>query len=178
MAKKENSEEIYNKARQVISGGVSRNTVFRMPYPNYANSASGCYITDIDGTVRTDFANNMAALIHGHSFPPIIDAVIEQLKKGTAYTLASEIEVAFATHLIERVQSFERIRFMNSGTEAVMAMIKASRAFTGRPKIAKPRVLIMELTILPRSVKWQIRRIGEMKIGPAVLRLLTEHRQA
>lgn len=137
MAKKENSEEIYNKARQVISGGVSRNTVFRMPYPNYANSASGCYITDIDGTVRTDFSNNMAALIHGHSFPPIIDAVIEQLKKGTAYTLASEIEVAFATHLIERVQSFERIRFMNSGTEAVMAMIKASRAFTGRPKIAK-----------------------------------------
>nr|WP_321485260.1 aspartate aminotransferase family protein [uncultured Draconibacterium sp.] len=137
MAKKENSEEIYNKARQVISGGVSRNTVFRMPYPNYANSASGCYITDIDGTVRTDFANNMAALIHGHSFPPIIDAVIEQLKKGTAYTLASEIEVASATHLIERVQSFERIRFMNSGTEAVMAMIKASRAFTGRPKIAK-----------------------------------------
>ncbi|AHW58712.1 glutamate-1-semialdehyde 2,1-aminomutase [Draconibacterium orientale] len=137
MAKKENSEEIYNKARQVISGGVSRNTVFRMPYPNYANSASGCYITDIDGTVRTDFANNMAALIHGHSFPPIVDAVIEQLKKGTAYTLASEIEVAFATHLIERVPSFERIRFMNSGTEAVMAMIKASRAFTGRPKIAK-----------------------------------------
>ncbi|WP_347840231.1 aminotransferase class III-fold pyridoxal phosphate-dependent enzyme [uncultured Draconibacterium sp.] len=137
MAKKEQSEEIYNRAQQVISGGVSRNTVFRKPYPNYANTASGCFITDIDGTVRTDFANNMAALIHGHSFQPIVEAVINQLRKGTAYTLASEIEVAFATHLTQRVESFERIRFTNSGTEAVMAMIKASRAFTGRPKIAK-----------------------------------------
>ncbi|QIA07495.1 aspartate aminotransferase family protein [Draconibacterium halophilum] len=132
-----NSEKLYRQAQKVLSGGVSRNTVFRQPYPNYANTASGCYITDIEGTVRTDFANNMAALIHGHSFPPIVDAVISQLKKGTAYTLASEIELSFAKHLIKRVQSFERIRFVNSGTEAVMAMIKASRAYTGRAKIAK-----------------------------------------
>ncbi len=137
MSKKEHSEKIYEKAREVIVGGVSRNTVFRKPYPNYANTASGCHITDIEGTVRTDFANNMAALIHGHSFPPIVDAVIDQLKRGTAYTLASEIEVAFASHLIDRVKSFERIRFVNSGTEAVMAMIKASRAYTGKAKIAK-----------------------------------------
>ena len=137
MSQKGKSEETYNKARDVIAGGVSRNTVYREPFPNYANKASGCYITDIEGNRRIDFANNMAALIHGHSFPPIIEAVIKQLKRGTAYTLASEIEVAFASHLIERVESFERIRFMNSGTEAVMAMIKASRAFTGRSKIAK-----------------------------------------
>lgn len=137
MSRKESSEKLYNKARNVIVGGVSRNTVFRKPFPNYAHAASGCYITDIEGTVRTDFANNMAALIHGHSYPPIVDAVIEQLKKGTAYTLASEIEVAFASHLIKRFKSFERIRFVNSGTEAVMAMIKAARAFTGRSKIAK-----------------------------------------
>ncbi len=137
MSKKEHSEKIYKKARKVIVGGVSRNTVFRKPYPNYANTASGCYITDIEGTVRADFANNMAALIHGHSFPPIVDAVTEQLKKGTAYTLASEIEVAFASHLVDRVKSFEWVRFVNSGTEAVMTMIKASRAYTGKTKIAK-----------------------------------------
>ena len=134
---KSNSEKLYKQAQKVLSGGVSRNTVFRQPFPNYANSASGCYISDIEGTTRIDFANNMAALIHGHSFPPIIDAVIEQLKKGTAYTLASQIELDFARHLIKRVKSFERIRFVNSGTEAVMAMIKASRAYTGRSKIAK-----------------------------------------
>ncbi|WP_346859289.1 aspartate aminotransferase family protein [uncultured Draconibacterium sp.] len=137
MTKKSNSEKLYRKAEKVLAGGVSRNTIFRQPYPNYANTAAGCYITDIEGTERIDFANNMAALIHGHSFPPIVEAVIEQLRKGTAYTLASEIEVAFAQHLIKRVKSFERIRFVNSGTEAVMAMIKASRAFTGRSKIAK-----------------------------------------
>ena len=134
---KSNSEKLYKKAEKVLAGGVSRNTVFRQPYPNYANTASGCYITDIEGVERIDFANNMAALIHGHSFAPVIDAVIEQLRKGTAYTLASEIEVAYARHLIKRVKSFERIRFVNSGTEAVMAMIKASRAYTGRSKIAK-----------------------------------------
>lgn len=135
--KKSNSEKLYHKAEKVLAGGVSRNTVFRQPYPNYANTAAGCYITDIEGVERIDFANNMAALIHGHAFPPVIEAVIEQLRKGTAYTLASEIEVAYAQHLIKRVKSFERIRFVNSGTEAVMAMIKASRAFTGRSKIAK-----------------------------------------
>lgn len=134
---KSNSEKLYKKAEKVLAGGVSRNTVFRQPYPNYANTASGCYITDIEGTERIDFANNMAALIHGHSFLPVIEAVIKQLRKGTAYTLASEIEVDFAQHLIKRVKSFERIRFVNSGTEAVMAMIKASRAYTGRSKIAK-----------------------------------------
>jgi glutamate-1-semialdehyde 2,1-aminomutase len=108
-----------------------------LPYPDYAAKAKGCYITDIQGVERVDFANNMAALIHGHTFPPVIDAVTEQLHKGTAFTLASEIELKFAGLLKERVDSFERVKFMNSGTEAVMAMIKASRAYTGRSKIAK-----------------------------------------
>jgi glutamate-1-semialdehyde 2,1-aminomutase len=131
------SKQLFEKARRVIIGGVSRNTVFRLPYPDYAANAKGCYITDIDGKKYIDFANNMAALIHGHAFPPVIEAVTKQLQKGTAYTLASEIELEFAAHLKERVDSFERIKFMNSGTEAVMAMIKASRAYTGRSKIAK-----------------------------------------
>lgn len=120
-----------------MPGGVSRNTVFRKPFPHYADKASGCYISDVDGTERIDFANNMAALIHGHAHPTIINAVIEQMQKGTAYTLASEIEVEFAQLMCNRVPAFEKIRFVNSGTEAVMAAIKASRAFTGRPKIAK-----------------------------------------
>lgn len=131
------SEEIYKQACEVLPGGVSRNTVFRKPYPHYAGTASGCYITDIEGVSRIDFANNMAALIHGHAHPAIVQAVVEQLHKGTAYTLASEIEVAFAQLLCERAPGFDKIRFVNSGTEAVMAMIKASRAYTGRPKIAK-----------------------------------------
>jgi glutamate-1-semialdehyde 2,1-aminomutase len=131
------SKEIFQRACEVLPGGISRNTVFREPHPDYVQTASGCYITDIDGTTRIDFANNMASLIHGHAHPKITEAVIEQLKKGTAYTMATEIEAKYAELLCERVESFERVRFMNSGTEAVMAMIKLSRAFTGRPKIAK-----------------------------------------
>lgn len=137
MPNNKTSEEIYRQACEVLTGGVSRNVVFRKPFPHYADKASGCRITDIEGTERIDFANNMAALIHGHAHPAIIKAVTEQLNRGTAYTLASEIEVAFARLMCNRVKGFERIRFVNSGTEAVMTMIKASRAYTGRPKIAK-----------------------------------------
>jgi glutamate-1-semialdehyde 2,1-aminomutase len=79
----------------------------------------------------------MAALIHGHAHPEIVRAVTEQVRRGTAFTLATEVEIEFAEHLRSRNESFERLRFVNSGTEAVMAAIKASRAFTGRSKIAK-----------------------------------------
>ncbi|NQT65027.1 MAG: aspartate aminotransferase family protein, partial [FCB group bacterium] len=136
-SQKHTNEEIYKQACKVLPGGVSRNTVFHKPHPYYVAKASGCYVIDIDGIQRIDFANNMASLIHGHANPQIVDAVTEQLRKGTAYTMATEAEVAFAQLLCDRVPSFDKIRFMNSGTEAVMAMIKASRAYTGRAKIAK-----------------------------------------
>ena len=131
------SKIIYKRAVEVITGGVSRNTIFRKPHPYYVSSANGSYITDIDGTKRLDFANNMASLIHGHSHPAIVNAVTEQLQKGTAFTMGTEAEVVFAELLTSRSPGFEKIRFMNSGTEAVMTMIKASRAYTGKPKIAK-----------------------------------------
>ncbi len=135
--KKHTSEEIYKQACNVLPGGVSRNTIFRKPHPYYVSKASGCYVNDIDGIQRIDFANNMASLIHGHANPQIVNAVTEQLQKGTAYTMATEVEVAFAQLLCDRVPGFDKIRFVNSGTEAVMAMIKAARAYTGRAKIAK-----------------------------------------
>ena len=131
------SKSIYNRAVNVLTGGVSRNTIFRKPHPLYVAKAKGSYIKDVDGIERIDFANNMASLIHGHSHPKIVQAVTEQLKKGTAYTMGSEIEVKYAELLNKRTIGFEKIRFMNSGTEAVMTMIKASRAYTGKSKIAK-----------------------------------------
>ncbi len=131
------SSEIYAEALQVIPGGVSRNTVFHKPHPYYASHAKGAYVTDIDGVRRVDFANNMASLIHGHAYDPIVEAVIAQLQRGTAFTMATEIEVAYAQLLTRRVASVDKIRFVNSGTEAVMAMMKAARAYTGKAKIAK-----------------------------------------
>ncbi len=131
------SSALYKRAKEVITGGVSRNTVFHRPHPFYVAKAKGSYVTDIDANTRIDFANNMASLIHGHAHPLINEAVIKQLERGTAYTLGTGIEVEYAELLSERNSNFEKIRFVNSGTEAVMSMIKATRAYTGKSKIAK-----------------------------------------
>lgn len=134
---KSKSQSLYEEALQVMPGGISRNTIYRQPHPDYALSGDGCRVTDIDGTTRVDFANNMASLIHGHANPAVSQAVAQQLSRGTAFTMATEAELRFAQHMCGRNRGFEQIRFMNSGTEAVMAGIKAVRAITGRPKIAK-----------------------------------------
>lgn len=131
------SAELYARAQRVLPGGVSRNAVLSEPYPVYADHALGCRVTDIDGITRLDFANNMASLIHGHACPEIIRAVTEQMARGTAFNMATEIEVRYAEHLRSRNAAFEKLRFVNSGTEAIMAALKASRAFTGKPMIAK-----------------------------------------
>ncbi|HRQ73305.1 MAG TPA: aspartate aminotransferase family protein [Phycisphaerales bacterium] len=137
MSEPSRSESLYRRAVRVLPGGVSRNAVLRRPHPVYAAFGEGCRVTDIDGVRRLDFANNMASLIHGHAHPAIVRAVEEQVRRGTAFTLATEVEVEFAEHMTGRSPSFEMIRFVNSGTEAIMCCIKAARAFTGRPMIAK-----------------------------------------
>lgn len=137
MASRSRSSELYERALDVLPGGVSRNTVLRKPHPLYADYAKGCRVTDIEGVERIDFANNMASLIHGHANPEVVHAVTEQLSRGTAFTLATEVEIRYAEHIVSRNDGFDKIRFVNSGTEAVMGMLKAARAFTGRHKIAK-----------------------------------------
>lgn len=131
------SRAIYERAQRVLPGGVSRNAVLRRPHPIYAARASGCRVWDIEGNEYLDVANNMASLIHGHAYSPIVEAVGEQLRRGTAWNLGTEVEVEFAEMLTSRVPGLDRIRFVNSGTEAILCALKASRAFTGRPKIAK-----------------------------------------
>jgi glutamate-1-semialdehyde 2,1-aminomutase len=131
------SAELFERARRVMPGGVSRNTVLRAPHPPYAAFGSGCRITDLEGTTRVDFSNNMASLIHGHAYAPIVEAVTAQLARGSAFMMATEAEVLYAEELTGRSAGFQRLRFVNSGTEAIMAGLKAARAFTGRPKIAK-----------------------------------------
>ena len=131
------SSELYQRGLKVMPGGCSRNTILRKPHPLYVEKGEGCYVTDIEGVKRVDFANNMCSLVHGHAHPAIVSAVTEQLAKGTAFTIGTEIEVIYAEHIVARSDSFEKMRFVNSGTEAVMSCLKAARAFTGRSKIAK-----------------------------------------
>ncbi len=131
------SAELYARALRVLPGGVSRNAALRDPHPLYAARGSGCQITDVEGVTRFDFANNMASLIHGHADPDMVLAVQEQLVKGTAFNMGTEAEIVYAEYLLSRNDTFEQLRFVNSGTEALMLAIKAARAFTGRPMIAK-----------------------------------------
>ena len=137
MDAKSKSAALFERALKVLPGGISRNTVLRDPHPAYMASASGCRITDVEGVERIDFSNNMASLIHGHAHPAVVAAVTEQLGKGSACSLATEVELEYAEHLCMRNSGFEKLRFVNSGTEAVMGTLKAARAFTSRPKIAK-----------------------------------------
>jgi glutamate-1-semialdehyde 2,1-aminomutase len=131
------SADLFLRAQEYLAGGVSRNTLLRDPHPFYVESGSGCRVVDVDGAERIDFANNMASLIHGHAHPEIVEAVTAQVARGTAFTMATELEIEYASHLCTRSQSFEKLRFVNSGTEAVMVALKAARALTGRSQLAK-----------------------------------------
>ena len=131
------SAELFRRAQQVLPGGSTRTTVALPPYPIYAQAGSGYLLTDADGTARIDFTNNATALVHGHAHPAIVDAVTEQVRRGSSFANPTEAEVALAELLCERLPSAERVRFCNSGTEAVMLGIKVARAYTGRSRIAK-----------------------------------------
>lgn len=131
------SAQLYRRARAVMPSGSSRLTIFFKPYAVYARSGEGCRVTDEDGVTRIDFINNYSSLIHGHRPPEVMAAVADQLTRLTAVGLPTESEIALAELLAERLAGVEQVRYVNSGTEAVMLAIKAARAFTGRPKIAK-----------------------------------------
>jgi glutamate-1-semialdehyde 2,1-aminomutase len=131
------SRQLYERASQVMPGGNTRHSVALAPYPIYARSGSGCRITDVEGDERVDFLNNYTSLILGHAHPSVTQAVQRRAALGTAFTMPTPEEVELAELITGRVSYVEQIRFCNSGTEAVMLAIKAARAFTGRPKIAK-----------------------------------------
>lgn len=131
------SQALYNRALASLPGGNTRTTVFMKPYPIYAARGEGCRVWDIDGNEFIDCINNFTSLIHGHAHPALVKAATTQMALGSAVGLPTESEVDLAELLVSRLPSVEQVRFTNSGTEAVMMALKAARAFTGRPKIAK-----------------------------------------
>jgi glutamate-1-semialdehyde 2,1-aminomutase len=128
---------LYEQAKAVLPGGNTRQSVWTSPRPTYAVSGRGALVTDADGETRIDFVNNYTSLIHGHGNQQIAAAVREQLLEGTAFGLPTPWEIGLAELLSNRVETVERVRFTNSGSEAVMMAVKVARAFTGRSRIAK-----------------------------------------
>jgi glutamate-1-semialdehyde 2,1-aminomutase len=131
------SGTMYDRALASLPGGNSRTTVFMKPYPIYAARGEGCRVWDVDGNQYIDCINNFTSLIHGHAHPTLVEAATRQLALGSAFGLPTESEIDLAELLAARLPSVDQVRFTNSGTEAVMMALKAARAFTGRPKIAK-----------------------------------------
>lgn len=110
---------------------------FFPPHPPYAARGERCWVVDVDGRHLLDCANNFFSLVHGHAFPPVIEALHRTLDRGTAFGLPTPFESDLAEVIAARSPRLEHVRFANSGTEAVMFCIKAARAITGRPMIAK-----------------------------------------
>lgn len=131
------SQALYTRAKRSLPGGNTRTTVYLSPYPVYAQYGRGCRVYDIDGHELIDCINNFTAMIHGHAHPAVSQAAHRQIDLGTAFGMPTPSEIELAELLVERVPGIEQIRFTNSGTEAVMMALKAARAYTGRPKIAK-----------------------------------------
>ena len=131
------SARLSERAWRVLPNGNSRSTINRRPHAIYVAEAEGAELVDVDGNRYLDFSNNMTSLIHGNAYAPVVDAVARQIARGSGFSMATEVEIELAELLYGRIASFERVRFCNSGSEAVMNLVKASRAFTGRPKIAK-----------------------------------------
>jgi glutamate-1-semialdehyde 2,1-aminomutase len=131
------SREAFERACRVLPGGVSRTLCYFPPFPCQTAYGEGCWMVDVDGNRRLDLFNCATTLILGHRPSVVIKAVEEQLKRGTAYQTNSGLETVLAEMLVERVASVEQIRFTNSGSEGTQMAIRAARAFTGRPKIAK-----------------------------------------
>jgi len=131
------SARLFARANAVMPGGNSRHSVYFPPYPIYAVRGQGSHVWDADGVERIDMMNNYSSLIHGHSHPAIVEAIAKQATKLTSIALPTEVEIELAELLVARLDAVEQLRFCNTGTEAVLFAIKAARAYTGRPLIAK-----------------------------------------
>jgi glutamate-1-semialdehyde 2,1-aminomutase len=128
---------VHERAASVLPGGNTRSTVFVPPQPPYAVRGEGCRLIDADGHTVIDLQANMSALVHGHGHPAILEALVAGAQELVSVGLPTESEVALAAHLVDRVAAVERVRFANSGTEAVMAALRVARAFTGRPAVLR-----------------------------------------
>lgn len=136
-ARRATSAQLAARARRVFPEGVTRSTIQRQPYAIYARRGDGPFLEDVDGHRYLDLNNNFTTLVHGHAFAPVVSAITHAASAGTCFAHPTRIEIELAELLVARVPGVESVRFVNTGTEAVMFAIKAARALTGRPKIAK-----------------------------------------
>lgn len=134
------SSQLFAEAQKVIPGGVNSPVrAFKAVggEPVFVERAEGAYLYDEDGNKLIDYINSWGPLILGHAHKPVIDAVIEKAKKGTSFGTPTEIETKIAELAVKMVPNIDKIRMVNSGTEACMSAVRLARGFTGKEKIIK-----------------------------------------
>jgi len=134
------SSALFAQAEKVIPGGV--NSPVRAfgavgGTPIFIKKAHGPYLIDEDDNQYIDYINSWGPMILGHAFQPVVDAVVEKTKLGTSFGTPTEIETKIAELAVSMVPNIDKIRFVNSGTEACMSAVRLARGFTGKDKIIK-----------------------------------------
>lgn len=134
------SSQLFADAEKVIPGGV--NSPVRAfkgvgGTPIFVKSAKGAYLYDEDGNKLIDYINSWGPMILGHAYQPVIDAITERAKLGTSFGMPTELETKIAELAVSMVPNIDKIRFVNSGTEACMSAIRLARGYTKRDKIIK-----------------------------------------
>ena len=136
----EKSRRLFSKAVKVIPGGVNSpvrafKAVGRTPI--FIERANGSKIYDVDGNTYIDYVLSWGPLILGHAYPSVVKALKLAVEKGTSYGAPTALEVELAELILKRYPSIEKVRMVNSGTEATMSAIRVARGFTGRDRIIK-----------------------------------------
>lgn len=132
--------EIFEKSKKLVPGGVHspvRSFKGLTSTPRFFKSAKGAFITDIEGKDYVDFCMSFGPMILGHRHPKVEKALVGALENGWSYGACEPYSVALAEYLLSRLPHVEQIRFVNSGTEAVMTALRLARGVTGKNKIIK-----------------------------------------
>jgi glutamate-1-semialdehyde 2,1-aminomutase len=139
--KNDKSSAIYKKACTLIPGGVNSPVrAFKglgLPSPLIAESGTGAMVRDADGNEYIDYCMSWGALILGHAHPDIVDAAVAQMRRGSSFGIATNLEVEMAEKIAALVPSIEKIRLVSSGTEATMTAMRLARGYTEKTKIIK-----------------------------------------
>ena len=131
------SAALYDRAKEAFPSGVTHDSRFAKPFPIYVNRAKGSRKWDVDGNEYVDYYGGHGALLLGHCYPAVTEAVVEQAQKGSHYGACHELEVRWAELVQEIVPTAEAVKFTSSGTESTMLAMRLARAFTGRDRIIK-----------------------------------------
>jgi len=131
------SREMLKTSSKYVSGGVTRDTNWWKPYPVFVERGDGCHLYDIDGNEYVDYNNNFTALLLGHSHPKVVAAIQETAPVLISSGGATESVHEWAKIICDRYPSVDTVRFCCSGTEAVLFVCRAARAYTGKSKILK-----------------------------------------